>query len=135
VAYGSAQELAVPRWLKQRTAIWVRRIVPDWQVILHFQDRVTVEGTRCKATADWAEGYQTAEVYVAKWYYEEANERELDRLICHELYHLVHAQEEDAMRELVGDSSLVYKAYNKQSERAADKFAIIVVRAYARKRE
>jgi hypothetical protein len=137
MAYGSREEYAVlPRWLKQRVATWMRRmgIDKEWNVTLHFQDRVSDGGPAISACTTWAEGYQSADIYFAKPYYDKMSEHDFDVLVCHELYHLVHAREDDQLSDDIGREH-VYKRYAKEAERAADKFANMFVRAYSRRRE
>lgn len=136
MAYGCTEEYSrAPLWLVRRVKLWMRRAGLDriWGVTIHFQDRVTIAGVRCKAATEWANGYQTADLYIAKWYYDEVDCTTMDHLICHELDHLVRARIEDVLKEHVGDDTVVHKAYTKEAERAADMFAKIMVRAYARK--
>lgn len=136
MASGSVVELKVPRWLKQRVHVWMKRMGLDkeWTITIHFQEKVTDKGQRCKALSDWTEGYRSGDIWFAKWYYDKEDARVIDILICHELYHFVQARERDRLAKLVGYGSFVFDAYEEESEQMAEKFAIIFVGAYARKR-
>lgn len=136
MAYGCTEEYSRgPQWLVRHLKLWMNRTGLDrtWVVVMHFQDRVTVDGTRCKAVIDWAEGYQTADLYIAKWFYDEADGPTMDHLLLHELDHLILARVEDTLKEHIGPDTVVHKAYTKEAERAGDVFAKILIRAYARK--
>lgn len=135
MAYGSTTEYTrPPQWLSRRVKLWLHRKRIPWVVVVHYQDRVTVGGTRCKAATEWAESYQSADMYFAKWFYEESDEATIDHLICHELDHLVWARAYDVLKEYVGDDTVVMKAFIKAAETAHDTEAHTLIRAYLRKR-
>jgi hypothetical protein len=130
-----AVDVPVPSWLKRRVGLWARRTGLDksWHITVSMKDKLRLNGTACKATTVWTEGYQTAEITFDLVTYNAFDEMSLDVLICHELDHLIQARADDLLAEEIGREA-VYKAFSKEAERAADFFAIAFVGAFSRKR-
>lgn len=128
--------LSTPRWLTRRVALWQHRAgLDDWQIVVVFKQSVRKNGSWCKATTEWAAGYRAATMTFAKGHYDGMSAREVDALICHELFHLISARCDDTMQEYIGSESRVNHVFVKEMESVADHFAILLTRAYRRKRE
>lgn len=127
--------LSVPKWLQNRVQLWLKRsgLAEHWQVTILFKQKVYDRG-ECAAVTQITPGYNTAVIVFSKSEYDDASEYEVDLLICHELFHLVAARICEELEAKVGLAA-VYKAVDKEIERAADVFAIMLVKAYRRKKE
>lgn len=77
------------------------------------------------ATTEWAKGYHSARIIFSREYYNHADERQIDRTIAHELFHLVNAEMTDVFDK--------YRRFDPQNERLAERFASIMMRTYKRK--
>lgn len=131
-----AATLPVPKWLRNRINVWTRRLGLDvsWQIDIEFKQRVVAGRERCDAVTYPRPGYMTAKIIFDGERYEEMTEAQVDLLIVHELYHLIVARLDDRMHENIGEG-LVYKVWIKENELIAEAFAMIMTRAYKRKKD
>lgn len=129
-------DVNVPKRLERRVRMWLRRAcLTDWQVTVLLKENLRWEGEPCRAYTDWIQGgYQTAEIAFDLQTYTDSDERTFDLLILHELDHLRKAREDDVLRKMIGNNSVVYTAYSEAAEGSADTFALAMYRAYAGKK-
>jgi hypothetical protein len=78
-------------------------------------------------------GYQESYLFIPKPDYDALTPAEVDRRICHELYHVFNAPISDLLGKLIGFDSYVYKEIHDAEERRADAFADMMCRAYSHK--
>lgn len=125
--------LPVPKWLRNRWQLWaVRNGLADvWTFEIVMLP--TMKGDFA-ADTNWTKGYHNAHIRFNKENYDQLNTKEADLLINHEQYHLVASRETDAMVDMIGEDTVVYKAYLREVERIADAYAQTMVRAYQRRR-
>lgn len=129
-----AGSLPVPKWLRNRFGVWLRRngLADIWDVELSMWP--TLDRGKVAARTQWPSGYGRATCAFSKANYDASTEKEMDLVINHEQYHLLIAREDDRLIDMIGFESAVYKAIAVEQERHADHFAMIMVRAYSRRR-
>lgn len=136
MARAAAPVISVPVWLKRRVALWQRRLnLNEWhiRIIMLANNKSDSKGGAQIAWTTWARGYTDAKIEFSAENYNSVSPALVDRMIVHELYHLVASREDDALEDMVG-TGVVYKAYVKEQERIAEAFAYMMVKAYQRKR-
>jgi len=128
--------LPIPSWLRHRVKVWLRRagLETQWDIAVQFKAKVIEGRVACAAITRVIPGYNTATITFSKVEYDSMSGEEVDRLICHELHHLVMARVNDTIDDMVGMGH-VAKVVNRELERVADQFAITLTRAYKRKKD
>lgn len=117
--------------------VWQRRLNLDmWRIkiVMIPKGKDDKKGGEQIATTHWARGYADATMEFSAAHYDKSAPALVDRMIVHELYHLVASREDDTMEKMVGTTGTVYRAYTDEQELIAEAFAHMMVKAYQRKR-
>ena len=112
-----------------------------WQRILKLEDwQLCIEWSKEASPRDatmmvwWPRHYQSVDITV----YPCAFKRSplvLEQTACHEMLHLLFAPEEDALVDLIGKETEVFRRWHDIQERTIDRLAVVLANSFESKSE
>lgn len=123
--------------LRARVRMWQRRThLTDWNVSVVMVDKLKVRRKSCHAATSVNLVDKRVDIEFDRKSVAEADRETLDHLICHELQHVVHHDEDEVLSKFLGGyKSKVYREWADANEKVCDAAASALVGSYRRKRD